>query len=102
METTDKNYYCCECIHYMFGLLENPCAKSKPYVGYLNRGCSEWKDKDGNRIPKVTHKVCETCGKLLPLEAFRRNKDTKDRLSKSCKECKPYKPKKQKSCELDS
>ena len=87
METTD-NYYCCDCIHYLHGQLEQPCAKSHPYVGYLNRGCHRWEDKHGNKIPRIKSKVCKVCGQELPMKAFAMTKKTADKRADVCRECK--------------
>ena len=85
----DRRYWCCECIHYIHGQLNQPCAKGCSSVGYLNEGCHRWEDKEGLKKPRITHKVCSVCGKSLPLSEFYRNKDNKDRLTKACKTCKP-------------
>ena len=85
----DRRYWCCECIHYIHGQLNQPCAKGSPYVGYLNEGCHRWENKDGLKKPRITHKICSVCGKSLPVSEFYRNKDNKDRLTNACKTCKP-------------
>ena len=87
---TIVRYWCCECIHYIHGQLNQPCAKGSPYVGYLNEGCHRWENKDGLKKPRITHKVCSVCGKSLPVSEFYRSKDNKDRLTNACKTCKPH------------
>lgn len=93
METTDKNYYCCECIHYLHGQLEQPCEKSNPYVGYLNRGCDKWENDKGEKIPVKNTKVCKVCGQELPKKAFSVTKKTADKRMDVCKECNKKKKK---------
>lgn len=91
METeTIVRYWCCDCIHYLHGQLNQPCAKGCSYVGYLNEGCHRWENAEGLKKPRITHKVCSVCGKTLPVSEFYRNKDNKDRLTKACKVCKPH------------
>ena len=86
----DRRYWCCECIHYLHGQLNQPCAKGCSYVGYLNEGCHRWENAEGVKKPRITHKVCSVCGKSLPVSEFYRNKDNKDRLTNACKTCKPH------------
>lgn len=33
------------------------------------------------------HRVCSSCGRVLPFEMFNRNKSTRDGMSRECKEC---------------
>lgn len=72
---------CGNCVHYMSGQLENPCAKNPKYVGYLREGCGSWSETEEEyRIIKT--RVCNKCGKELPMIMFTRN-------SFLCKNCKP-------------
>ena len=89
METTGKFYWCCDCIHYLHGRDEQPCAKGHPYVGYLATGCHRWQNKEGERKPVITHKVCSVCGRNLPVKHFSRQRGTQDYLSKRCRDCHP-------------
>lgn len=94
MGITDKNYYCCDCIHYLHGQLEQPCAKGCAYVGYLNKGCHKWQNEKGEKMPVITHKICIECGRTLSIKNFSRQRDTEDRLSRRCKECNANRKKK--------
>ena len=88
METTANNYYCCDCIHYMLGVLDNPCRKDKPSVGYLRRGCELWENENGEKIPEQM-KVCKDCGRELPITMFGKDKSSPDYHKDWCKECRP-------------
>ena len=88
METTANNYYCCDCIHYMLGVLENPCRMSKPSVGYLRKGCELWENEKGEKLPELT-KVCKKCGQELSIKMFGKDKHSPDYHKDICKECLP-------------
>ena len=82
METIDK--LCCNCIHYIHGQLENPCAKNSSYVGYLREGCWRWKAERGEEV--VYMKQCSRCGEMLPITQFAKYKKAYTDLCKSCNE----------------
>ena len=88
MGTIDK--ICCNCIHYLHGQLDNPCAKGVSSVGYLNEGCWRWKSKNGESIEMPTKK-CGICGEVLTIDNFYKKKKTPDGLSFACKKCRSWK-----------
>ena len=81
METTDK--LCYNCIHYLHGQLENPCAKGMSKVGYLQPGCWRWESENGKGI-EMTTKKCSICGEVKEIEKFG---ITKGRYNHYCKAC---------------
>ena len=81
-ETIDK--LCCNCIYYLHGQLENPCAKNSNYVGYLREGCWRWKSEKGE--DEVYMKRCSRCGEELPTTMFARYKKQYTNLCKNCNE----------------
>lgn len=80
METTDK--LCCNCIHYLHGVLENPCAKDVKSVGYLKEGCWRWAKEKEAEIPT---KVCSICGQEKTLDAFTHAKGVIQPYCKACR-----------------
>ena len=80
MGTTDR--LCCNCIHYLHGQLENPCAKGMSKVGYLQPGCWRWaKEKEG----ETPTKVCSICGHEKTLDAFTHAKGVIQPYCKACR-----------------
>ena len=85
---TTVNKFCCDCVYYIHGQLENPCEKGCRYVGYLRQGCHRGKANKNDHTTEAT-KVCCICGKELPVSEFRLSRLTKDRFTEACKECYP-------------
>ena len=81
METTDK--LCCDCAHYLHGLLHNPCAKGMRCVGYLNKGCWQFKEEDCEDV--VLTKKCSICGEVKEITEFVYDRG----YTHYCKACKP-------------
>jgi len=82
METTDK--LCCNCIHYLHGQLENPCAKGMSKVGYLQPGCWRWESENGKGVEMPT-KVCSICGQEKTLDDFTHAKGVIQPYCKACR-----------------
>lgn len=74
---------CGECCNYIHGKLENPCARGNTHAGYLREGMRCW-GMVGDEEPT---KVCDKCGRTLPISKFYVTKLTKDNRSSTCKEC---------------
>lgn len=85
---TSKTHYCYECIHYMLGVLEEPCRKGRSCVGFLRPGCDMWENELGEKMGDVT-KVCKQCGRNLPIKMFGKTKFSADYRKDICKECRP-------------
>lgn len=81
--------YCCNCIHYLHGLTENPCAVGMKKVGYLREGCWRWQVDRSQEVTMPT-RVCGICGRTLPIEQFYVQAFSKDGYSYECKECLPW------------
>jgi hypothetical protein len=81
---------CCECIHYLHGVVNEPCAKHNKRVGYLKEGCWRWETNKDAEEKEMPTKKCAECGQVLPIEEFYANAHSKDRLSACCKKCKPW------------
>lgn len=79
-ETIDR--ICCNCIHYLHGQLESPCAKDNPNVGYLHEGCWRWQSEKGELV--IPTKQCSVCGEVKPINKFVR---FKDKYKSFCIEC---------------
>ena len=82
METTDK--LCCNCIHYLHGQLENPCAKRMSKVGYLQPGCWRWESENGKGVEMPTKK-CSICGEVKEIEKFGIDKGRYNHYCKACR-----------------
>lgn len=80
METIDK--LCCNCIHYLHGQLETPCAKNVNSVGYLKEGCWRWQSEKGER--EIPTKKCSICGEVKEIDKFG---ITKGRYNHYCNAC---------------
>lgn len=74
---------CGECCNYIHGKLEEPCARGYRNVGYLREDMRCW----GIGEFEEPTKVCDTCGKTLPLSKFYSTRLTKDNKSTTCKAC---------------
>lgn len=83
-----KTYYCCECIHYMLGVTQDPCRLGRSCVGFLRRGCDAWENELGEKMEELT-KVCKKCGRELPIKMFGKTRFTEDYRKDVCKECNP-------------
>lgn len=79
---------CCNCIHYVHGKYEEPCAKGNKYCGYLKEECYKW-EKEPGEADRVIYKKCSICNELLPLDKFFKRRDSKDGYSDFCKICRP-------------
>lgn len=88
METIDR--ICCNCIHYLHGRLENPCAEGNSHVGYLHKGCWRWESENGKGVEMPTKK-CGICGEVLPIDKFYKRRENPDGLSFACKKCRNWK-----------
>lgn len=77
---------CCECIHYLHGHEEEPCAKGNNKVGYLKEGCWRWQGGTDDNVEMPT-KRCPLCGEDLTIDKFYKEKYSKDGLSRLCKKC---------------
>ena len=82
MGTTDR--LCCNCIHYLHGQLENPCAKGMSKVGYLQPGCWRWQSEKGER--EMPTKKCSICGEVKEIEKFTIAKGKVQDYCKACRE----------------
>lgn len=82
METTGK--YCCECIHYLHGVLENPCKYNMRSVGYLNQGCWRWESENGTGVEMPTKK-CSICGEVKEIAEFVYDKGKYTHYCKACR-----------------
>lgn len=82
METTDR--LCCDCIHYLHGQLENPCAKGHTKVGYLLEGCWRWQSKDGTEVEMPTRK-CSIYGEVKEIDKFGIDKGRYNHYCKACR-----------------
>ena len=80
MGTIDK--LCCNCIHYLHGQLESPCAKQMRSVGYLQPGCWRW-EREENQAETPT-KTCSICGETKEITEF---VSDKGRYTHYCKAC---------------
>lgn len=89
METTGRGL-CCECIHYLHGQIENPCAYNVRTVGYLKTGCWRWQSSEDSAPRKAT-KVCSRCGKELSIEMFSEVKFGADGYANECDICRKKK-----------
>ena len=81
---------CCECVFYLHGQTENPCAKGVAYVGYLKQGCHLWRNEDGSKA-EVTKKICSICGKELTIDKFNRDRTKPTGYFNYCKKCRKEK-----------
>jgi hypothetical protein len=77
---------CCECIHYIHGKDENPCAKGSCKVGYLKEGCWQWQGGKDDQV-QIPTKRCPVCGETFTIDKFFKAKVNKDGLSRCCKTC---------------
>lgn len=82
METIDR--LCCDCVHYLHGQLENPCAKGMKCVGYLKQGC--WMFKAEGEEDTVLKRKCSICGEFKDITSF---VYSKGEYQKYCRVCKP-------------
>lgn len=89
METTGKGL-CCECVFYLHGQIENPCAKGVACVGYLKQGCHWWKNEEGSTAEMPTM-ICSVCGKELTIDQFNRDKAKPTGYFSYCKKCRKEK-----------
>ena len=82
MGTIDK--ICCNCIHYLHGQLENPCAKGMHKVGYLQPGCWRWESENGKGVEMPTKK-CSICGEVKEITEFVYDKGKYTHYCKACR-----------------
>lgn len=95
METIDK--LCCNCIHYLHGQLENPCAKGAKSVGYLKEGCWRWQtDKEEEK--EMPTMYCPECQQYLGIDKFYK---IKGKCQPICRKCLPWKERRQKVAKQD-
>ncbi len=93
--------YCSECSFFRGdGLCKNPQVRKRE-VGYFQKACAKFVERETTKQTETPTdimemntqtsapqtKVCERCGRELPLDQFDRHYATKDKHTKICHEC---------------
>lgn len=86
MEAPANKRYCCDCVHYIPGNMEDPCARGNRKCGYLYEGCWQWKSNQNEDIETPTKK-CIICNETLTIDKFYKSSKTADGYTDTCRNC---------------
>lgn len=92
MVIIDDMGYCCDCKNYRHGKEDDLCERNNRKCGYLVQGlhCYEANEPSEKDVANLPTKVCNICGKALPLNMFRKTIKTSDGYTAICKNCKVH------------